>query len=541
MNPCKLKEPKVINNALLEKCVQEQGPKGEAGRLAQIEKVPLEEVPQIRLEFLNILRIDHLWVLTSLTKLNLNNNLIEKIENLETLVHLVELNLSFNKISKIENLDELANLEKLSFYDNEIEVLENMDFLTKLTVFSIGRNKIAELENVLYLRQFSNLKCLNMVQNPCSETEDFRLFIAAFLPHLVYYEYKLIYDMERELGQEIFGSKLRQLLESEEREREARMQIDKEIADAALHASSFVEYLNTHHLFDSLFLNDDDGKHLLLIEDAKDFYDEYEEQFLALCMQIFENGQEQYRLRTDEIDQFMKCVEDAQTSNQQESIKHMEVFIEQKAEVFYKIKGIQKLLNNNEITYEEFIDKCDVLVLEYDKLLHDIWKALMKLELELYEQMEEVNQTFEQSITELVNQFIESSQGYFSQIRDLEVSYAENIGDLALKFQTNATLSEEIVVPEILKPIMSDKDALHNSLATSHDVHMQIIDAREDTLSGNARDWLEDLIDNLMKNEVKRNRGKILEINHFLDIQREEFDDLNAEYAPEPEEVASAD
>ena len=121
--------------------------------------------------------------------------------------------------------------------------------------------------------------------------------------------------------------------------------------------------------------------------------------------------------------------------------------------MFYKIKGIQKLLNNNEITYEEFIDKCDVLVLEYDKLLHDIWKALMKLELELYEQMEEVNQTFEQSITELVNQFIESSQGYFSQIRDLEVSYAENIGDLALKFQTNATLSEEIVVPEILKPV----------------------------------------------------------------------------------------
>ena len=57
MNPCKLKEPKVINNALLEKCVQEQGPKGEAGRLAQIEKVPLEEVPQIRLEFLSIFSV----------------------------------------------------------------------------------------------------------------------------------------------------------------------------------------------------------------------------------------------------------------------------------------------------------------------------------------------------------------------------------------------------------------------------------------------------------------------------------------------------
>lgn len=53
MNPCKLREPKVIDNALLEKCVIEQGPTGEAGRLAEIEKVPLEEVTQIRLEFMS--------------------------------------------------------------------------------------------------------------------------------------------------------------------------------------------------------------------------------------------------------------------------------------------------------------------------------------------------------------------------------------------------------------------------------------------------------------------------------------------------------
>lgn len=29
-----------------------------------------------------------------------------------------------------------------------------------------------------------------------------------------------------------------------------------------------------------------------------------------------------------------------------------------------------------------------------------------------------------------------------------------------------------------------------------------------------------------VRNEITRNRGKILEINHFLDIQREEFDEL---------------
>lgn len=175
MNPCKLREPKVIDNDLLHKCVAEQGPKGEAGRLAQMEGVPLEEVKQIRLEFLSILlyfnyqfyfkkfldllRIDHLWVLKSLTKLSLNNNLLEKIENLNTLVNLVELDLSFNKITKIENLDELVKLEKLSFFDNLISAIENMDTLENLTVFSIGRNKIDDLENVShYISIKKNLK-----------------------------------------------------------------------------------------------------------------------------------------------------------------------------------------------------------------------------------------------------------------------------------------------------------------------------------------------------------------------------------------------
>lgn len=38
--------------------------------------------------FAGILRIDHLWEFTSLAKLELNNNLIEKIEGLDRLVNL---------------------------------------------------------------------------------------------------------------------------------------------------------------------------------------------------------------------------------------------------------------------------------------------------------------------------------------------------------------------------------------------------------------------------------------------------------------------
>ena len=39
--------------------------------------------------FTDILKIDNLWEFTKLTKLQLDNNIIEKIEGLESLVNLV--------------------------------------------------------------------------------------------------------------------------------------------------------------------------------------------------------------------------------------------------------------------------------------------------------------------------------------------------------------------------------------------------------------------------------------------------------------------
>nr|CAI5846272.1 unnamed protein product [Callosobruchus analis] len=136
----------------------------------------------------------------SLTKLQLNNNYIEKIENLDMLINLKELDLSFNRIAKIENLDALVNLEKLCLYDNIIEKIENMDTLKNLTILSIGKNQISDSENVLYLRKFDKLTSLNMALNPCAEAPNFRIYIATFLPKVVYYEYKRLSESEREEG-----------------------------------------------------------------------------------------------------------------------------------------------------------------------------------------------------------------------------------------------------------------------------------------------------------------------------------------------------
>ena len=47
-------EPNVINEALLRQCIVEQGPEGEAGRLAKMEGIDFVEVTSLRLDFQSV-------------------------------------------------------------------------------------------------------------------------------------------------------------------------------------------------------------------------------------------------------------------------------------------------------------------------------------------------------------------------------------------------------------------------------------------------------------------------------------------------------
>lgn len=52
---------------------------------------------------------------------------------------------------------------------------------------------------------------------------------------------------------------------------------------------------------------------------------------------------------------------------------------------------------------------------------------------------------------------------------------------------------------------------------------IQVLDVREDTLVTRVKDWLEELTDNLIKNELERNSERVIEISHFSDSQQQEF------------------
>ncbi|XP_056641566.1 dynein regulatory complex subunit 3-like [Diorhabda sublineata] len=538
-DPCKAREPKVIDNALIERCIDLQFPKGKVGMLMRADGMRMDQIEEMRFEFMNILKIDHLWVFKSLVKLKLNNNYIEKIENLSMLVHLEELDLSFNKISKIENVESLTKLKKLKLYENLIEKIEGLDNLKHLAVLSLGRNKISDKTEIHYLRQF-NLISLNMAYNPCTEDENFRLYVAVFLPNMDYYEYKKITDTEREQGNILFLAELRELVKIEDKKLAVIRQKEKELADAELHSSSFVEYMNSQYLFDKMYENDDEGKALLKIgtEELEEIYNDFKTQFVDYCRQVFEIGQKHYQLRTDEIEQFTRSTEAAKKANQQESIDFMEAFIEVKQELFVKVKALQKELDDAVIDDNIYVEKVEVYFSQFDHIIHDTWKNLMRLELQLYESLEEVNQNFEHNLTEMINNFVEESQAVFTNIRDKEVVFTENLTEAANQFFTSANVGD-VEVPEVLKVIMSDKENLVNALGATHDIHMQVIDDREDLLMNRSRTWLDNFIKQLYEDEIKRNRYKILEVTNFLDIQREEFEDMTTLPPPivDPDDV----
>nr|CAD7425195.1 unnamed protein product [Timema monikensis] len=438
-------EPGVIDNAMILKAMDEQGPKGEAGRLAKEEGRSMEEVDKIRLEFLNILKIDHLWIMTSLVKLQLGNNIIEKIENLEMLVNLRELDLSFNNIEKIENLEALVKLEILLLFENRISVIENITTLTKMMIFSIGNNKIDSWDNVIYLRQFSALKSLNMAGNPCAEKLNFRSYVCAFLPNLTYYEYKMITLTERNDACQEYSSSLEKLEEREAKETQEKEEQEKAKKELEYHMEAYVEGLDTDELFITMFKDDKEGLALLeMNDDAKDLQKIFREQMMEVIEQLFSIGLRQHKVREEEMTLFRACVNKAKEENRLNSQHLMEEFLVKKAGVFHNIHELAKTVEDqDEEDLSRQIDEMQKHTDSYHEFCQKTWYDLMEAELTLFEQLEETNGNFERNLNDLVGSFIEQAQSLFTHIRNLEQNFSEQLNECATHYLTNLNVRLE--------------------------------------------------------------------------------------------------
>ncbi|XP_055851601.1 dynein regulatory complex subunit 3 [Episyrphus balteatus] len=539
-------EPGVISKEMIEKSYSEDGYKGEALRLHQMEPIRYEKITVLRLEFLNILRIDHLWMMPNLTKLGLNCNKIEVIENIGMLTSLKELNLSFNYIEKIENLHTLKNLEVLSLYNNLITVIEGFDALENLVIFSLGNNKIESLKGLERMRFLKKLSVLNMEGNPVCQMLGYSLstYIAALLPNVKYYEYSYIEDSVREAGKQKFIRELREIEAAEEEEIEIRNHKAKELEGEQRFSSSFVEYLNEHQLFESLWLADDDGRTLIQIggDNIDDLMAEYRSDIFAITQEIFKLGLEKFEERKKEIDLYMKSVEEGQLKIQKSGHKTIDEYVVIKDEVFKEATNCLRQLETRSLQGEDddspesvrLFEQFENISLNFQEKTNDIWQILMDDELHLYESIMESTSFFERNIQEMMSKFVEQTQIYFAQIRDVAVHFSENLTELVQQY-----IGEKLAtrmfndVPDGLKICLEDKDALNNLIVGMKDHHVQKIDEREDRLVVRSKQFVTDLIEQLQKNELERNRAKILEINSYIEQMTNNIQSLQGEIREE--------
>eukprot|EP00062_Callorhinchus_milii_P019899 gi/632974955/ref/XP_007903960.1/ PREDICTED: leucine-rich repeat-containing protein 48 [Callorhinchus milii] len=498
--------PNIIDENMLNLAVVEQGPTGKAGEIAKEEGIDFKDVKHLQLDFRNILKIDNLWQFKTLTKLQMDNNIIEKIEGLETLINLVWLDLSFNNIEIIEGLDGLINLEDLTLYNNRISHIENMDSLANLQIFSIGNNHLNQLENILYLRRFQHLRTLNLDGNSLCEDERYKIYIAAYLPNLVYLDFRLIDKNIREIGLRTYHYPIEELIHNEKTEfmkLEATRLKDEELA---LHKAAYVEYLNGSNLFDSMFAEDVEAEKLGHLPGLAEFVETYKAEFTEICIKIFHYGLRGYETREKEVKQFLECLQEAIEDNQNIGVEIIKDF-EEKSKEF--------------ISEQQHIVEASLLEIHVDNFriaLKKLWNTLMNLEMQLVDQLEETIKDFERNISEMVSTYIENVQALIAQCRDLENHYHENVLEIAVSTYEKMVKNEvEEEMPDELRTLFVDKDTIVNAVNASHDMHLLKIDNREDELVTRSNGWTTAMMDKLHMEEINRNRKRVLEINHYID------------------------
>ncbi|XP_015264753.1 PREDICTED: leucine-rich repeat-containing protein 48 [Gekko japonicus] len=509
-------EPNVIDGEMLQKAVEEQGPKEEAGQLAKREGINFKDVKELQLDFRNILKIDNLWQFVNLTKLQLDNNIIEKIEALESLVHLVWLDLSFNNIEVIEGLSTLVNLKDLSLFNNRISKIENLDALQQLQIFSIGNNNIGTLENLVYLRKFKELRTLNLAGNPVCDNEAYTMYIAAYLPDLVYLDFRMVEDSTKEIAFVKYQYAIEEMKQGEAvalAKQEAEKAKQKELD---YHKAAYVEYLNGSFLFDSMYVEDPEASKLEYLPGVPELLETYKSKFVTICENLFEYGLKQHEKRKAEVALFYECLNEALEDNREQGNQIMADFEE------------KRLLALDAIQTASETEVLEARLQEYNDGITKLSETLMTMEMQLVDQLEEVIKDFERNISDLVSIFIENEQGLMAQCRDLENHHHEKLLEIAINTLEKIVKSElEEEIPDDVRMLFVDKDTIVNAVNASHDIHLLKIDNREDEIITKANSWASALIEKVHKSEITRNRNRVKEINQFIDHLHNELETMD--------------
>uniref|UniRef100_A0A3Q3NL64 Dynein regulatory complex subunit 3 n=1 Tax=Labrus bergylta TaxID=56723 RepID=A0A3Q3NL64_9LABR len=452
---------------------------------AVMEEVCKDEIVFLSLE---IQRIHCLWEFTSLDRLDLSNNLIEKIEGLDRLLNLTWLNLSYNKLEKIEGLESLRKLEVLTLSNNRISVIENMDTLEKLTLFCIGNNLIGQLDNVLYLRKFKNLFSLNLCGNPASKEDDYKLFIAAYFPNLTFLDFKLL-ELQTKNDASVKYQNAPGKLKLEELQQEQAQNAEQKVIET-LH-SLLVEFFNPSLTF--------------------------EHQMLELFTQIIESGLAENERRETEVNCFVSAQTKAMKDYQKKVSNKMADFEEQMVE-------LQQISESDLL--KDKISHCSD---EIRQLCH----SFMEMEWRHVSQMEDIIKMLDKNLSDMVGKFSETVQGLypfslntFTQCRDLEDTYYEKVRQVAIATLEKVGKGEvEDDMQDDAKALFTDRDAVMDALETAHENHLLRINDRQTQLLTRVSAWKVAIIEMVRDKELEGNRTRISDFHRYTDILKEQLEE----------------
>ena len=518
-------EPTVINGEIINEYIREYMMTNKIFT----DRIPFGELPELQLSFSNIIIIQNLEGLNNLTKLCLDNNIIEKIENLDHLVNLQWLDLSFNKIKEIEGLEELTNLTDLSLYKNNIQSIEGLDTCTKLNVLSLGANEIVSYEPmVTNLLKFKHLNVLNLMGNEVCKDPDYKTYIIAHLKQLKYLDYQIVSDLAREEAtqertEEVNEKRSQQEKIDIEEEAERNKQEELEALEAAFLST-------THNIMESLIAeNEEDHEKTTYLPRMQEHYVDYEDEVRTLTETFQTNMKSLCKEKNRQCDVFNTAVKETEAYSEQESVKMIADFNQKK-----KISVREYIeADSNDHGDEEDLRIAEANLTEVKDSTEEVEENLLDVELALVERLNDAITEFEMSISNTVKTINEKVQAYVSELNGYHEKYFGQIEAIAEEQIKNyhGENSNQEAFNENLRSVLKEKDIINNAISNLKEEHNSKIYAIENEITEAYDTDKNKFIEDFKKAQHLRNRKRCGEIMDVMEDARTEIDDvLNAEY-----------
>ncbi|VDP51834.1 unnamed protein product [Schistosoma margrebowiei] len=222
--------------------------------------------------------------------------------------------------------------------------------------------------------------------------------------------------------------------------------------------------------------------------------------------------------------------------------------------------------------FRELLENTDLIkveddILDYNEKVQQLWNELMRNESILVEQIDELINEFELNLNDMINTFIENVeygeikdanngihenvntdsdknvknarkgfyfrsiifQEHFTECRELQTQYHERLTDLCPGILERFMRSDFQSEPtDALLAIFIDKESVTNALTASNDAHLLKIDEFADEINEKAKKWIKETITSIYSGEkYDRNRARVMEINHFIDVLRNDVENLD--------------